>query len=64
MTRYFNTIGRLDPLDLLGAPKFLPRLGRLRGREALAFFASAVDDIISRAQAPDRIRARRRRRTC
>ena len=44
---YFNTIGRLDPLDLLGAPKFLPRLGRLRGREALAFFASAVDDIIS-----------------
>ena len=44
---YFNTIGRLDPLDLLGAPKFLPRLGRLRAREALAFFASAVDDIIS-----------------
>ena len=38
MTRYFNTFGRLDPLDLLGAPKFLPRLGRLRGRDALAFF--------------------------
>src|ERR1700722_10813498 len=47
---YFNRIGRLDPLDLLGAPKFLPRLGRLRGREALAFFASAVDDIISARQ--------------
>jgi cytochrome P450 len=50
VTAYFNTIGRLDPLDLLGAPKFLPRLGRLRGREALTFFASAVDDIISARQ--------------
>ena len=47
MTAYFNTIGRLDPLDLLGAPKFLPRIGRLKGKESLAFFAGAVDDIIS-----------------
>ena len=47
VTAYFNTIGRLDPLDLLGAPKFLPRIGRLRGKESLDFFASAVDDIIS-----------------
>jgi cytochrome P450 len=47
VTKYFNTIGRLDPLDLLGAPQFVPRIGRLRGRESLAFFASAVDDIIS-----------------
>jgi cytochrome P450 len=46
VTRYFDTIGRLDPLDLLGAPQFLPRLGRLRGRGTLAFFARAVDDII------------------
>ncbi len=50
VTAYFNTIGRLDPLDLLGAPKFLPRIGRLRGREPLAFFASAVDDIIAARQ--------------
>jgi cytochrome P450 len=47
VTKYFDTIGRLDPLDLLDAPKFLPRFGRLRGRESLAFFAAAVDDIIS-----------------
>ena len=46
MTRYFDTIGRIDPLDLLGAPAFLPRLGRLRGRGALEFFARAVDNII------------------
>jgi cytochrome P450 len=47
VTKYFNTIGRLDPLDLLGAPQFLPRFGRMRGKESLAFFASAVDDIIA-----------------
>jgi cytochrome P450 len=47
VTKYFNTIGRLDPLDLLGAPQYIPRIGRLRGRESLAFFASAVDDIIA-----------------
>ena len=38
VTSYFETIGRLDPLDLLGAPAFVPRLGRLRGRAALEFF--------------------------
>ena len=38
VTRYFDSFGRLDPLDLLGAPDFLPRLGRLRGRPALKFF--------------------------
>ncbi len=47
VTRYFNTIGRLDPLDLIGAPQFVPRIGRLRGKASLAFFASAVDDLIS-----------------
>jgi cytochrome P450 len=50
VTSYFDTIGRLDPLDLLGAPAFLPRFGRLRGRAALEFFARAVDDIISARQ--------------
>jgi cytochrome P450 len=47
VSRYFDTIGRIDPLDLLGAPSFLPRFGRLRGRGALEFFARAVDDIIA-----------------
>ena len=47
VTSYFNTIGKLDPLDLIGAPDFLPRIGRLRGRATLDFFARAVDDIIA-----------------
>jgi cytochrome P450 len=46
MTRYVDTFGRLDPFDLLGLPKFLPRLGRLRGRDALVFFDAAVSEII------------------
>ena len=36
----FQQFGRLDPLDLSGAPEFLPRIGRLRGRSALEFFAA------------------------
>jgi cytochrome P450 len=51
VTRYFETIGRVDPLDVLGAPDFLPRIGRIRGRESLAFFASAVSDIIDARRA-------------
>ena len=51
VTSYFETIGRLDPLDLLGAPAFLPRLRRRRGRSALEFFDSAVDAIIEKRRA-------------
>ena len=51
VTSYFDSIGRLDPLDLLGAPSFLPRLGRLRGRPALKFFAEAVNAIIDARKA-------------
>ena len=51
MTRYFETIGRIDPLDVLGAPDFLPRIGRIRGKESLAFFAATVDDIIGARRA-------------
>jgi cytochrome P450 len=48
VSSYFETIGRIDPLDLLGAPAFVPRLRRRRGRTALEFFDSAVDAIIEK----------------
>lgn len=48
VSSYFETIGRVDPLDLLGAPAFVPRLRRRRGRGALQFFDSAVDAIIEK----------------
>ena len=51
VSSYFETIGRIDPLDLLGAPAFVPRLRRRRGRSALEFFDSAVDAIIEKRRA-------------
>jgi cytochrome P450 len=51
VSSYFETIGRIDPLDLLGAPDFIPRLRRRRGRMALEFFDSAVDAIIEKRRA-------------
>jgi cytochrome P450 len=46
VTRYFDTVGRLDPFDLLGLPAFLPRLGRLRGQKTLDWFTTAVNEIV------------------
>ncbi len=42
--RLFETMGRVDPLDLLRAPDWLPRLTRLRGRKTMAFFRKIVSD--------------------
>jgi cytochrome P450 len=46
VTRYFDTIGRVDLLDLIGLPQFLPRLGRRKGRATLEWFGKAVEDIV------------------
>src|SRR5215475_9340967 len=46
MTEFFNAIGRIDALDVLGAPDFLPRWGRWKARTALRFFDAAIDNII------------------
>ena len=64
LTRYINTFGRLDPLDLLGVPAFVPRIGRLRGRGTLKFFDEAVEGIIERRRAVIRERRESRRATC
>ena len=47
VTRYFDTIGRVDLMDLLGLPQFLPRFGRRKGRATLEWFGKAVEDIVS-----------------
>jgi cytochrome P450 len=47
MATYFETIGRIDPLDLLGVPDFVPRPSRLRVRSILRFFNAAIDEIIA-----------------
>ena len=51
LTAYFNAFGKLDPLDMLGAPAFLPRFGRMRGRSSLKFFEETVDAIVERRKA-------------
>jgi cytochrome P450 len=48
MRNYFDTIGRIDPLDALGLPDFLPRPTRFRARATLKYFDAAVDAIIAR----------------
>ncbi|HKH34132.1 MAG TPA: cytochrome P450 [Beijerinckiaceae bacterium] len=46
ITRYFEAIGPLDPLDVFGMPGWLPRIGRLRARPALRFFDEIVGELI------------------
>jgi cytochrome P450 len=48
MSTYFNTIGRIGLLDLLGVPPSVPRIGQLRVRSTLRFFEAAVDEIITK----------------
>jgi cytochrome P450 len=47
MTDFFNSSGRLHPFDILGAPAWLPRLGKRSATPSLQFFDRAVDDIIA-----------------
>jgi cytochrome P450 len=47
MTEFFDAIGRIDALDVIGAPNFLPRFGRWKARSALRFFNGSVDKIIA-----------------
>jgi cytochrome P450 len=48
MRTYFDTIGKISALDLVGAPDFVPRLDRLRAAPTLRFFESAIDEVIAR----------------
>ena len=47
MKGYFETIGCIDPFDMLGVPDFVPRPGRRKLRPMLRVFESAIDTIIS-----------------
>jgi cytochrome P450 len=51
MTAYFNSIGRISPLDLMGVPDFVPRIARLNVRSSLRFFEAAIDTMIAARRA-------------
>ncbi len=58
MKKYFETIGRIDPFDMLGVPDVIPRPGRWKVRPMLRLFEAAIDSIIAArrervAQNPD-----------
>ncbi len=47
MAVYFDGLGRLGPLDLLGAPKAFPRPGRRKIAAALRLFEAGIDRLIA-----------------
>ncbi len=46
VTRYLDAMGKIDPLDILDMPQWLPRMGRIRARPALQFFDTVVSGMI------------------
>ncbi len=54
VTRYFDTAGRLDPLDALGLPDWIPRLSWFTRREAVSFFEQELpaSSPVARARSP------------
>src|SRR5438105_395054 len=46
MRKYFDTIGTIEPADLLGLPDFIPRLADYRVGRELRLFISTLDSII------------------
>ncbi len=48
ISRNFETAWRVDPLDILDLPAWLPRLGKLRARSSQKFMAQAVEDLVAR----------------
>ena len=47
----FETMGRVDPLDVFNAPAFLPRWTRIKGRKSLAYFRKIVTDTVDQRKA-------------
>ncbi len=44
---YFAAMGAVDPLDLFGAPTWVPRIRRLRSRPVTRFFEALIDRIVT-----------------
>lgn len=47
VTRYAETAARADPLDVMGAPDWIPRAGRVLGGGAARWFEGAVSDLVA-----------------
>ena len=61
ITRYFEGLGRVDPVDIFGLPAWVPRIGHLRARPAIRFFEEMVRDSSRLARPCWPVAARRRK---
>ena len=46
-----HTMGRIDPMDVLDAPAFVPRLTRVLGRRSLGYFRKLIAATVARREA-------------
>lgn len=51
LNRFLETMGRVDPFDLMGVPDWVPRFTCLRGRDAVQFFEREVGATIAKRRA-------------
>jgi cytochrome P450 len=51
MGRLLDSIGRIDPLDVLNAPQWLPRLHQREAQESRAWFEGAVERLVAARRA-------------
>jgi len=51
LQRFFSTQGRIDPLDIVGAPDWLPRIGRILARPSLRYFAEQIRAMLTQRRA-------------
>ena len=51
MSRYFDRIGQVHPFDVLGLPKWAPRVGKRDTSRELRFFAEATADLVAERRA-------------
>jgi cytochrome P450 len=47
LLRFSQTAARVDPLDVIGAPAWLPRIGRIMGEPALRYFEDMVGGLVA-----------------
>ncbi len=48
MRVYFESVGRIDPFDMLGVPNAIPRFTRFGIGPAMRLFAAAIDTVIAK----------------
>src|SRR5918994_7850840 len=51
ITRFFEALGPIDPLDLFGLPGWIPRIGGWGARRAIQFFAEGVGELVENRRA-------------